>query len=404
MAGRMTIRMRDVAERAGVSTQTVSRVMRGEQWVAAETVSRVRQAMVELGYHGNASAGALKRGHTRTLGLLCPLLATTFASFWPDVAAGMETRAHRHGYSVLLCDTSDSLDKEESYLSLLLSHRVAGIIYVQPRCRPDRHPACASLLASHIPVVVISSDEHDLPYTHVRTDDVRAGYVAARHLLDLGRRRITFVGEDTSGPLVGSGLLSKPAYDRAVGLRQALVEAGLDGDNVPLYLAPISVEGARRVGQALVRSADPLPDAVFVVSETLALGILDVLQDHDIRVPEDIAIVTHDGLLAAASTHPSLTTIAPPRVEMGRTCVDVLLRAARGEEPPALCMLDADFIVRESTAGVGRVPRHGVGVPLSAVDAWSRWRTATPSPAMDEAENAPMPRLALRQISGQERG
>lgn len=392
----VTVSMRDVARAAGVSPQTVSRVMRGEPWVAAETAGRVRRAMSELGYHGNAAAGALKRGHTRTIGLLVPLLATTFASFWPDVAVGMETLAHKHGYSLLLCDTSDSVDKEESYLSLLLSHRVAGIVYVRPRCHPDRHPACASLLASCIPVVVISSDEHDLPYTHVRTDDVRAGYVAARHLLDLGRRRIALVGEGTSG----DRLLTKPAYDRALGMCQALTEAHLDGDSAPLYLGSNSVEGGRRVGQALVDGPGPLPDALIVTCEPLALGILDVLQEHGIPVPEAIAIVGHDGLPAAASTHPSLTTIAPPRVEMGGRCVEVLLRAASGEPAPPLCMLEADFVVRESTAGVGRVPRQGLSVPLSAADAWSRWRTATPPSPPAPAEDLPVRRVTLGLVTG----
>lgn len=404
MSSHMTVRMRDVAERAGVSTQTVSRVMRGEHWVAADTVSRVRRAMAELGYHGNEAAGALKRGQTRTLGLLFPLLATTFASFWPDVAAGAETLAHTHGYSVLLCDTSDSLEKEESYLSLLLRHRVAGIIYAQPRCRPDRHPACASLLASHIPVAVISSDEHDLPYTHVRTDDVRAGYVAARHLLDLGRQRIAFVGEAMTGSLAVDELLSKPAYDRAMGLRQAFVEANLDADASPLFLGPPSMEGGGYVGRALLSRPGPLPEAVFVATETMALGILDVLQEQGIRVPEDIAVVTHDGLLAAASAHPSLTTIAPPRVDMGRACIDVLLRAAAGEAPPPLCMLEAEFIVRESTVGIGRVPRQGVSAPLSAACAWSRWRAAPPLSDVAEGEGAPVARLTLGQIVGQEGG
>lgn len=379
----MGVRMREVAAQAGVSTQTVSRVMRGETWVAAATAQRVRAAMVELGYHGNAAAGALKRGQTRTLGLLVPLLETTFASFWPDVAAGAEASAHKRGYSLLLCDTSDSLDKEEAYLSLLLSHRVAGIIYAQPRCRPDRHPVFASLLTANIPVVVVSSDEHDLPYPHVRTDDVRAGYVATRHLLDLGRRRLAFVGDAAASARAGHDILLKAAYDRAIGMRHALVDARLEADEIPLLLGPHSIEGGRDVGQALIAGSGPLPDAIFVATETMALGLLDVLRTQGLRVPEDVALVTHDGLPAGASAFPSLTTIAPPRGEMGGACVDALLRMASGESIPPLSMLEAQFIVRESTAGVGAVPRPGISTPLSAADAWSRWRTDTAVDAPD---------------------
>ncbi len=393
----MGVRMREVAAQAGVSTQTVSRVMRGETWVAAATAQRVRAAMAELGYHGNAAAGALKRGQTRTLGLLVPLLETTFASFWPDVAAGAETLAHKHGYALLLCDTSDSLDKEEAYLSLLLSHRVAGIIYAQPRCRPDRHPVFASLLAVNMPVVVVSSDEHDLPYPHVRTDDVRAGYVATRHLLDLGRRRLAFVGDAATAPGAGQGLL-KAAYDRAMGMRHALVDAGLEADGIPLLLGSHSIEGGRAAGQALIAGPGPLPDAIFIATETMALGLLDVLRTHGLRVPEDVALVTHDGLPAGASAFPSLTTIAPPRGAMGGACVDALLRMAAGEPIPPLSMLEAQFIVRESTAGVGAVPRQGLSTPLSSADAWSWWRTDTLVDATD-GNTAPVTRTTLGRVA-----
>jgi LacI family transcriptional regulator len=392
----MSVRMSDVAARAGVSPQTVSRVMRGERWVALETVARVRQAIAELGYHGNAAAGALKRGQTRTLGLLFPMLATTFASFWSDVAAGAETLAHQHGYALLLCDTSDSTDKEAAYVSLLLSHRVAGIVYAQPRLRADLHPTCAGLLASTIPVVVISSDEQDLPYTHVRTDDERAGYVAVRHLRDIGRQRIAIIAESA---LDGEpGHPSKPAYDRVMGARRALLELGLDADEAPVILAPNTMEAGRRAVALLSDDGGSLPDGIFVATEVLALGLLDALRSRDARVPEDVAIVAHDGLLASAVSVPSLTTIAPPRADMGRTCIDLLVRAGRGEALPPLCLLEAAFIVRESTAGAGRVPRQGLRAPLSAPDAWFRWRTTARTADLPDGE-IPVVRLPLGQVA-----
>jgi len=160
-----------------------------------------------------------------------------------------------------------------------------------------------------------------------------------------------------------------------MGMRHALVDAGLDADEIPLILGSHSIEGGRAAGQALIAGSGPLPEAIFVATETMALGLLDVLRTHGLRVPEDVALVTHDGLPAGASAFPSLTTIAPPRGEMGGVCVDALLRMAAGESIPPLSMLEAQFIVRESTAGVGAVPRQGLSTPLSATDAWSQWRT-----------------------------
>lgn len=241
----MSIRMSDVAKVAGVSTQTVSRVLRGEQWVAEGTAERVRQAISTLGYHGNEVAGALKRGHSRTFGLLFPLHAR---SIWSDVAEGVESLAHEAGFSLLLCDTSDSIEKEAANLSLLMSHRVAGIIYVEPRCRPDAHPACAALIASKLPVVVISAEQGDLPYVHLRTDDERAGYVAVRHLLDLGRRSICVVANglpELAGP--GGETLVPTAHvqDRIRGAQRALAKAPHNARLQSLVVVPNTLEGGR---------------------------------------------------------------------------------------------------------------------------------------------------------------
>jgi LacI family transcriptional regulator len=371
--------MRDVAQRAGVSPQTVSRALRGSGAVAPHTRARVRAAMEELGYLGNEAAGALKRGQTYIIGLLCPVLTLPF---WSDVAAGAEAQAHARGYSLLLCDTSDSLEKEAGYLSLLLSHRVAGIIYVLPRCRPDRHAACASLLRARVPVVVISSDLDDLPAPHVRTDDTRAGYVAVRHLLNLGRRHIALVS--TTHAAAGAALSAGAAdVDRLVGARAALGEAQIAPEATPLFLVPDTIAGGRTAGEALLARGAPWPDGVFATTDAIALGFLEVMRAHALRVPDDIALVAHDGLLESSMAVPSLTTVAPPRWDMGRTCVDLVLRARAGETLPQVEVLEAIFTARESTLGAGLAQRQGMRAPLSDPSAWARWREwrAPPGPA-----------------------
>jgi len=389
----MGVRMSEVAARAGVSTQTVSRVMRNSQQVATETADRVRAVMAELGYHGNAAAGALKSGHTRTVGLLFPFLTL---SIWSDVAAGAEELAHAHGYSLLLCDTSDSPSKEASYISLLLSQRVAGIVYALPRCRPHSEPACAALVASDIPVVVIGADQHDLPYTHVRTDDERAGYVAIRHLLDLGRRRIALIatGNPTPPDLLP---LQAPVQDRLAGVLRAMQDAGLDSGSTPLLVVPNSVEGGRAAGRALIEADGALPDGIFATTDAVGLGVIDALRLTGVAIPAEVAVLAHDGLEAGGVSVPSLTTIGPPRRAMGTACVDLLLRAAAGFPLPSLQMLDAEFIVRESTAGSGPALRRGLATPLSDPLAWSRWRGQATAVGPEEAA---LVRLTLGQVLG----
>ncbi len=372
------VRLRDVAERALVSAQTVSRVLRAPHLVAPETAERVRAAMADLDYLGNEQATALRLGRTQTIGLLFHLLDSLPMPFPLDVIAGAEERAFARGYSLVMCDSSGPSDKEADYLSLLLSQRVAGIIYTAPRCRPDLHPACASLLRSGIPVVVISSDPQDLPYCHVRTDDVRAGYVAARHLLDVERRRIAIVAATSAVPTeVFSGW---PAIaDRLKGATAGLREAGLAADDVPLYLAPNTFDGGRIAGEMILARQTIVPDGIFVTTDILGLGLLEALRSSRVHVPDDIAVVGHDDLFTSSIAVPALTTIAPPRRQMGRDSIDLLLRAEANRVGPVVHMLDAELIVRESTIGAGTTARDGLRTPLSSANAWSEWRRQLPA-------------------------
>jgi len=369
----MQVRLQDVAARAAVSAQTVSRVLRSPHLVTPETATRVRAVMVELGYFRNEQATALRLGRTRTIGLLFQLYDSLPMPFALDVIAGAEERASARGYSLVMCDTSGSPDEEADYLSLLLRQRVAGVIYTAPRCRPETHPACASLLRSDIPVVVISSDSRDLPYCHVRTDDTRAGYVAVRHLLDVGCRRIATVAATSTVPT--EVFAARPAIsDRLDGASTALHEAGLAADTAPLYTAPNTSDGGRAAGKMMLTRQEPLPDGIFATTDILALGLLEALHSADVRVPDDIAVVGHDDLFTSSIAVPALTTIAPPRRQMGQDSIDLLLQAGTDGAASTVHMLDATLIVRESTIGSGARARGGLRTPLSTPTAWSAWR------------------------------
>jgi len=357
----MQARLQDVAVKAEVSAQTVSRVLRAPHLVAPDTAERVRAVMMELGYFGNQQATALRLGRTHTIGLLFPLHDSLPMPFPLEVIAGAEERAFARGYSLVMCDSSGPPEREAESLSVLLSQRVAGIIYTAPRCRPETHPACARLLKSGVPVVVISSDPRDLPYGHVRTDDRRAGYVAVRHLLDLGRRRIAVVAG--AGP---------PIDDRLDGATTALREAHLAPGETPLYVGPETADGGRAAAEAIVARPVPWPDGIFVTTDIMALGLLEVLRSAGLRVPEDSAVVGHDDLFAASIAVPALTTIAPPRRQMGQHCVDLLL--AGEDTAPMVHVLDAELVVRESTIGSGAGARSGLRTPLSVPEPWSAWR------------------------------
>ncbi len=377
----MRVRLQDVAKRASVSMQTVSRFMRTPHLVSPETAARVQEAMEALDYVKNEQATALRLGRTRTIGLLLPLLV---APFWSEVAAGAEARAHEQGYTLLLCDTSDAPTKEEDYIALLLGYQVAGIIYAHPRCRVGAHPAYTTLVQSDTPVIVVSVLSDDLPYPHVHTDDRRAGYVAIRHLLDLGRERIALVMNT-----------DPPSFERMRGAHDALYEANLVKEASSVVLVPGGYEGGFVAGEQIASAGGPLPDAVFCTTDTISFGLLEALQSNGVHIPEDIAIASHDGLTASAFVTPSLTTIAPRAREMGATCVDKLLCTKEEREKNAVYMVEADLIVRASTAGRERIPYQGLTTPISDAEAWSRWRTQMRPFAQ---KSTPITSISLEQV------
>jgi DNA-binding LacI/PurR family transcriptional regulator len=136
-----------------------------------------------------------------------------------------------------------------------------------------------------------------------------------------------------------------------------------------------TVVGGYHAGEALLGAESPLPDGIFATTDAIALGLLEAFRAHGIQVPEDVALVGHDGLFASTVSMPALTTIKPPMTEMGRTSIELLLQLMDGGAPPPLTVLDAEFVVRESTIGSGARARRGFATPLSGSEAWACWRS-----------------------------
>lgn len=167
---------------------------------------------------------------------------------------------------------------------------------------------------------------------------------------------------------------------RVAGAQRALGEAGLDAEHVPALIVPNTLSGGIQGGETLLDAGKALPDGIFATTDAIALGLLEAFRSRGVNVPEDIALVAHDGLFASTISMPALTTITPPMIEMGRTSVDLLLRLIEAQPLPPLTLLDAQFVVRESTIGSGVRARRGFATPLSHPRAWSCWRTQMHEP------------------------
>ncbi len=337
--------MRDVATHAGVSVSTVSHVINGTRRVEPETVERVREAIATLGYRPNLIARGLRRRETRTIGLIVP---DNSNPFFADLARVIEDRGFERGYSVILCNSDLSEVKESTYVDVLLSKQVDGLVLISSSNRPRQ---LRRVLSARVPVVVVDREFDALPVDQVLVDNEEGGYLAGEYLVGLGHRRIGCI----AGPRDAT-----PSAKRVAGFRRALAEAGVD-------LPPEAVvrgDGRYEGGESAIRELlgrSPGLTAVFAYNDLMAIGALGALRRAGISVPGDVSVIGFDDIQQASAMVPSVTTIAQPAVEMAQAALDLLLgRIRRVEEGPMKVVLHTWLVERESCRRIAQAQTEEV--------------------------------------------
>ena len=328
------VTLRDVARRAGVSTSTVSHVLNGTRPVSEELRRRVLDAMHELGYEPNAVARSLKVNRSNTIGLIISDISNPF---FTAVVRGVEDVAQARGYTVILCNSDEDVAKETTYLKVLRSKRVDGLI-LAPAGRP--HEYLRNLVKADFPLVFLDRDIEGLGVAAVLLDNEGAARQAVRHLVDLGHRRIGMI---TGRPSIST------TTERLAGYLAALREAGLPVDERLIVSGGSSIEGGRAAANALL-DLDPRPTAIFSANNLMTIGALVAIDARGLSIPEDIALVGFDDFPWSGVLRPRLTTVAQPTYELGRMAAEVLLRRLAGSrsEPPERVVLPGKLTVRES--------------------------------------------------------
>lgn len=330
--GRATASMADVARLAGVSSQTVSRVSNGYAGVNEETRQQVLAAMKELGYRPNSAARALKRGEFRTIGVITFTLSTTGNMRTLDAIA---TSAAAEGYAVTLLPVAvPTQDEVRGAFSRLEELAVDAVIVIMEVHLLD---AATVTLPPHVQVVVVDSDAGS-NYTVVDTDQWGGTRAAVQHLLDLGHLTVWHL----AGPAD-----SFAAQRRADAWRGALTDAGRPVP--PLVRGDWSAESGYRAGLELAAREECT--AVFAANDQMALGLLRALHERGRRVPEDVSVIGFDDIPEAASFLPPLTTLHQDFAEVGRLCVQAVLRKMRRDGPQrGTTLVPTRLVLRESTA------------------------------------------------------
>jgi LacI family transcriptional regulator len=328
--------IREVAKAAGVSSTTVSHVINGTRFVSEGVRVRVLTAMHALGYQHNVLARSLRRGETRTIGLILPDSANPF---FAKVGRGIEAAAFDRAYSVVLCNSEGNLAREEHYTEVLTQKQVDGIIFV---AAGDRTGSLSLLLDRGVPSVLIDRDLPDAKVDAVLADNRQGGYLATRHLLALGHRRIACI----SGPSNIS-----PSADRVTGYRQALADAGLPVDETLILRGDFHLESGWAAASELLRRPAP-PTAIFACNDLMAIGVIRAAADLARRIPEELAVVGFDDIELAAYCVPPLTTVLQPTTGMGRRAVQLLIdRIADPELPHRREIFPTILTVRASCGG-----------------------------------------------------
>lgn len=322
--------MNDVARLAGVSHQTVSRVLNDHPSVRPVTRERVLAAVRELGYRRNLSARALVTRRSGSIGVI----TTGSAHIGPaSTTIAIELAARAHGYATQLVVVDQEDDAREAF-EHLAEHAVEGVVIVAPRIWLADAVRTA---AGTVPVVMVAAARTPAEGVHMAAVDQELGArMAVRHLLERGRRRIAHV----AGPEDWFD-----AIERARGYLSELEDAGLEPG--PQLAGEWTSASGYAAGEALV--AGELPDAVFVANDQMALGLLRALADHGVRVPERVAVVGFDDLEGTAYYSPSLTTVRQPFTDLGNLALEILVRAMSGEAPRSSTIAPT-LVVRESTA------------------------------------------------------
>ena len=349
------VSIKDVAERAGVSTATVSHVINRTRFVRQETQQKVLNAIEALNYQPSAIARGLATNATRTIGLI---VSDVTNPYFTAVARGVEDEINQHGYHTIFCNTDEDQAREDEYLRLLSAHQIDGLIIAPTGIRSER---LIQMAETETPIILLDRSTPGVEAPLVGVDNHDGAYQATCYLLALGHRRIAV--------LIGLETIST-IRSRLEGYRRALKEAGIPIDEDLIIRAdsrfytsqpdlsdfptrrPLNKQmtpSAYQALQALLdRPVSDRPSAIFVTNNQMTLGALYALKDKGLRCPEDISLVNFDDHDWASLFSPPLTVVRQPTYQLGQTAAKLLMQLIKRQDIEIPTPWPVELVIRES--------------------------------------------------------
>jgi LacI family transcriptional regulator len=331
------VTVKDVAQAAGVSQATAARALGGYGYVSPQARRAIEQSARELGYRRHAVARALASNVTQTVGLVVSDIENPF---FAAAARGLSDALEPAGYTMLLANSDEDLEREERLVEAFRARRVDGLVVVPSIA--TRTPHLADLVAAGVPLVLFDRPVRGLKADVVLVDNHEGSRTAVAHLLQLGHRRVGLV---TDSPQISS------SAERIEGFRAAHADAGIPVDERLIVITGSTQAEGYRGARALLES-ERRPTAVFTANNMMSVGTLLALRDLGLQVPYDIALVGFDDLDWTTLIEPPLTVVRQPVGEIGRSAGERLLARMNGDRSGARRIrLPIEFVVRGSCGG-----------------------------------------------------
>lgn len=314
---------------------TVSRVINGSVSVHSDTRARILAAIRELGYTPPDQPREGTRRNVHTIGLILPDIGNPF---FTKIGLGVEQAANHHDYRVIICNSRSDIALEKRYLSDLIARRVDGIIIA-----PSNDASCHTLqlfTKEHCPIILIDREIPNLAIDVVQSDNQQAALHITQHLIALGHRRIAFISGDNR---------ISTSRDRLYGYRLALDTAGIPFDSSLVFEENPSLALPGYASTQLLCQRNERPDAIMAINAMTAMGVVQVCNERQLRIPHDIALVSFDDLEYASVLFPFFTVMEQPTTLMGETAVNrLILRIQKPDQDIANIKLSSTFIERRS--------------------------------------------------------
>ena len=331
------VKLKDIAERAGVSLMTVSKALRDKKDISAEMRARIHKIASDMGYVPDLSAQLMRSGKSKLYGLV---ISAATNPIYARIVMALEERAHDLGYDLIFAHSLNQTSREESCIRRMLTRRVDGLFITPVYRLGPRAPAYQEIQRLKVPTVILGhrglfcSD-----FANVETDDIAASFAMTKHLIELGHKRIAYF----TGPPV-----SPSAQERYEGYRRAMREAGLELDDSLVFNAGSTIEEGEKAALQMLNE-NPHATAVQATNDLVAIGAADVLLNQGIKIPEQISVAGFGNILVSEYFRVPLTTIRQPKLRLGYAAMD-LMQALQEGKPPESKRLRAEVITRASTA------------------------------------------------------